>query len=246
MNGLFTLGQDLARGFLGLLYPEMCIACQAALAEHDRHFCANCRACLTTDPHATCPRCSSSVGPYTLLEHGCFQCRDDSFHFEAAIRMAPYGGLLREQILRMKNEAGEVLAELMGELFAETIQPRVLAWQPDAVVPVPLHWRRRWVRGFNQSALLAVAVARSLNVPCRSRWLRRSRYTPKQSQMSPAERRENVKGAFAARPRSELRGKSILLIDDVLTTGSTASEAAKALKQAGAGKVLVAVLAHGR
>ena len=113
-------------------------------------------------------------------------------------------------------------------------------------MPVPLHWWRRWSRGFNQSELLAQAVARRLEIPCRPRWLRRIRHTPYQVGQTAAGRRDNVKNAFAARSRPELKGQAVLLIDDVLTTGSTASEAAKALKKAGAAKVWVAVLAHGK
>jgi ComF family protein len=159
--------------------------------------------------------------------------------------MAPYDGLLREQILRMKKPTGEMLAELMGDLFAAAVGPRVKECQPDMVLPIPLHWRRRWSRGFNQSERLAEGVAAYLGIPCRPRWLRRTRATADQVQQTPAGRRDNVKNAFAART-GQLKDKTVLIIDDVLTTGSTASEAARALKQAGAAKVWVAVLAHGR
>jgi ComF family protein len=243
MNRLLTLGRDLTRGLLGLLYPEVCAACTAALGPDESDFCADCRTALSTDPHATCPRCASTVGPHT---YGCPQCRNDAFHFDGVLRMGPYDGLLREQILRMKSDSGEVLAELLASLFADALAARLRSWPVNWVMPVPLHWRRRWSRGFNQSELLAWEVARRLDVPCRPRWLRRIRHTPYQVGQSAAARRENVKNAFAARSRAELKANAVLLIDDVLTTGSTASEAAKALKQAGAAQVWVAVLAHGK
>ena len=113
-------------------------------------------------------------------------------------------------------------------------------------MPVPLHWWRRWTRGYNQSESLGRALAARLGLPCQGRWLRRVRNTPRQVDQSAAARRENVRNAFVAQGRPDLRGKTVLLVDDVLTTGSTANEAASALRKAGAGRIVVAVLAHSR
>jgi predicted amidophosphoribosyltransferase len=96
------------------------------------------------------------------------------------------------------------------------------------------------------SCALARALAARLSLPCHPRWLRRIRNTPKQTAQTPTGRRENVRGAFRAPRRARLRGKAVLLVDDVLTTGSTCSEAARALREAGAARVVVAVLAHGQ
>ena len=115
------------------------------------------------------------------------------------------------------------------------------------LVPVPLHWRRRWLRGYNQSEALAHGLAARLRLPCGSCGLRRIRATPMQTSQTLAGRRDNVRGAFAAAPNVRTAGKTVLLVDDVMTTGATASEAARALKAAGARRVVVAVLtrAHG-
>jgi ComF family protein len=153
--------------------------------------------------------------------------------------------LLREVVLRLKNQRDEGLAELVAEVWAEHAGPRLRELCTDLVIPVPLHWRRRWERGYNQSEALARAVASYLRLPCRPGWLRRIRNTPMQTQQTAAGRRENVRGAFKATWRARLTDKAVLLIDDVLTTGSTASEAARALHDAGAKRVTVAVLAHG-
>jgi ComF family protein len=241
---LRTLGSELGKGLLALVYPGVCVSCSEALPPEANHFCAACRLRLTTDPHSTCPRCASSVGPHVVLDGGCVLCRDVVYHFERVFRLGPYDGLLRELILRLKQPRGEELAELLGELWAEHAEARLREVAADVVVPIPLHWRRRWSRGFNQSEALAWAVARRLQLPCRRHWLRRLRNTPLQSQQSATARRSNVHGVFHARPRDELRGRTILLVDDVLTSGSTASEAARALRAAGAGRVVVAVLAH--
>jgi predicted amidophosphoribosyltransferase len=107
----------------------------------------------------------------------------------------------------------------------------------------PLLWRRRWWRGYNQSESLARPLAARLGIPCRPSWLRRVRHTPEQKGQNVGAKLENVRGAFRARG-SGLVGRCVLLVDDVLTTGATAGEAARALRQAGARRVVVAVLAR--
>jgi ComF family protein len=161
------------------------------------------------------------------------------------VRLGPYEGLLREVILRLKYVHGEGLAEVLGELWVSHLEPRLRDLKADVIVPVPLHWWRRWTRGYNQSEVLARAVADRLHIPCKSGWLRRIRNTPRQVGQSTTARRENVRKAFSASTWAELRGKAVLLVDDVLTTGSTASDAARALRAAGASRVVVAVLARG-
>jgi ComF family protein len=245
LRQLGGLGRELGQGLLALVYPGVCWACGNSLAPDTRHFCAACRARLTSDPHPTCPRCSSSVGPHAILGGGCLTCRNDKFHFEGVRRLGPYEGLLRELILRMKQAAGEQLAEALGELWAENAGPQLRELGAEVIVPIPLHWRRRWQRGFNQSAVLAEALASHLRLPCQPRWLRRARQTPYQSQQSAAARRQNLRDVFQVARQSSLTGRTVLLVDDVLTSGATASEAARALRAAGADRVLVAVLAHG-
>jgi ComF family protein len=239
-----SLGKDLAQGLLQLLYPAVCQACGRSLPTLNSPFCDTCRVILTADPHASCPRCAGTVGPFVPLSGRCVRCRPFRYHFDQALRCGPYEGLLRELILKMKHSAGEPLAEHLGALWAEHCGARLAQWGADVVIPIPLHWWRRWSRGYNQSETLAHALAGRLSVPCRPGWLRRIRWTPLQTQQSPAGRWANVRGAFRAASRPALRGKTVLLVDDLLTTGSTCSEAARALRAAGAARVVVAVLAH--
>ena len=242
LSSLAAAARTFAQGLLQLLYPASCWVCGQLLPPPQASFCAACRLALTGDTSPTCPRCASTVGPFANVEQGCLKCRDASFAFDGAVRLGPYEGLLREVVLRMKHARGEGLAEAVGALWAEHDGPRLGQAGAGVVIPVPLHWRRRWARGYNQSEVLARALAGRLRLPCRPTWLRRARATPKQTEQSPAARRENVRRAFRAGPA--VKGKVVLLVDDVLTTGSTAHEAARALRQAGAGRVVVAVLAH--
>jgi ComF family protein len=160
------------------------------------------------------------------------------------MRLGPYDGILRDAILRMKQLPGESLAETMGLVWAERDREKFAAIRPEVVIAIPLYWLRRIERGYNQSLAVADAVANVLKVPCESGWLVRKKPTPKQYTQSAAARRENVKGAFRTTWRCRVQNRRVLLIDDVLTTGATTSEAAKVLREAGAAQVDVAVLAH--
>ena len=191
----------------------------------------------------TCPYCASPVGPHADTTDCCLRCRGEHFHFDSATRLGPYAGVLRDAILRMKHAGAEALAGRLGSLWAERRREQLSTGDPQIVIPVPLHWRRRWARGYNQSDELALGVARALGLPCRRGVLRRTAHTPKQSQTaSAAERKANLAGRFRTRVR--LPGARVLLVDDVLTTGATADAASVALSDAGAAQVRVAVLAH--
>jgi ComF family protein len=243
---LIRAGQFLASGLLDLLYPPACFACgkPPSTAADRGPFCGPCRAALTTDPLPSCPRCAGDVGPFAHVAGGCSRCQTEVYGFERAVRLAPYEGLLRDVVLRLKQPGGEGLAELVGELWAEHAANTLQQLQADLLVPVPLHWRRRWWRGFNQCAALAHGLASRLQLPVMGRCLRRTRYTTSQQSLPLTARRDNVRGAFRARPHHLLRGRTVLLIDDVMTTGATASAAARALRDAGAARVIVACLAR--
>jgi ComF family protein len=226
LDWLAGAAREIGRGVLHLVYPNLCHFCGCSLPESIATFCPNCQAGLFTDPHPVCPRCAGTIGPFAVVTNGCTLCRGESFGFERVLRLGPYDGDLREAVLRLKRHTGEGLAELLGERWAERDQARFEEVQAAVVVPVPLHWRRRWQRGYNQSEALA-------------------RNTSIQTLHSPSLRRENVRGAFEVRRAVRLDGITVLLVDDVMTTGATASEAARALRKAGAARVVVAALSRG-
>jgi ComF family protein len=235
---------DLARGLRQLVYPPVCARCGTLVSVSDTDFCPDCTRELTDDPHFTCPRCASSVGQHADVSAGCPQCHEERFYYDSVFRLGAYDGALRDVILAMKRRDGETLGECLGRLWARHHADRFRALRVDIVVPVPLHWLRRLRRGHNQSEHLSAAIASLIGAEHRPGWLRRIRHTPSQVSSTPSDRRTNVRGAFRAARSANLKGKSVLLIDDVLTTGSTASEAARALRDAGAQSIHLAVLAH--
>jgi ComF family protein len=237
-------GRSLLNGFLQLIYPHTCWVCGGFISIQDERVCAGCLAKLSHDPFPACPHCGSTVGPHLDLDEGCPACRKEAFVFGGVVRMGPYDGLLREVILRMKHWTGEELTEVIGAIWARKIAERVRPLHADMVVPVPLHWSRRWWRGFNQSDILAACLSRELRVPC-VRALRRERRGSQQKQLSGPARRDNVHRAFQCRAGFDFSNRTILLVDDVMTSGATANESARALRLRRPRAVHVAVMAHG-
>jgi ComF family protein len=191
-----------------------------------------------------CPRCIDEPQPLSA-EFFCVSCRtpfQNSYPLDAAGRCAlcrgfdaaysygAYADVLRQLIHLFKYGKIKPLARPLGALLARAL-PRDEAF--DLAVPVPLHWRRHWQRGFNQAELLAQELSRRTGIPV-VRDLRRVRATSAQAGLSNGARRQNVAQAFRSR---SVRNKRILLIDDVMTTGATATSCALALKQAGARRV---------
>jgi ComF family protein len=160
--------------------------------------------------------------------------------FDAAYSFGLYEGNLREWIHLFKYGRVKTLVQPLGELLAAALP---LDERFDAIVPVPLHWRRRWQRGFNQSDLLARGLGRRFGFPV-IRALRRLRYTGTQTGLSRTARRHNVAAAFQVRRPQELKGKRLLLVDDVMTTGSTAAACAGVLRKVGAARVVLLTVAR--
>ncbi len=232
---------------LDAIYPPECLLCALPLDETPRTamLCEQCNTALITDLLPACPRCGCTVGIGLDVSNGCTRCYNQTFHFSSVMRLGLYDYKLRDAVLRMKSLHGESLAETLGRVWFAQHRDRFLALNPNVVVPVPLHFTRRLRRGYNQAQALAEAIARGLRVPCQPRCLRRIRNTAKQSGLTAAARKENVKGAFSVGRRSLAPDLRILLVDDVMTTGATANAAAQTLRKSGAGRVDVAVLAHG-
>lgn len=171
-------------------------------------------------------------------------CRRLPRSLDGVAAAGPYDGLLRRVVLQMKHRWSAPLSGAMAQLFACRLRQKLALWAPTLVVPVPMHWRRRWVRGVNSPEILAAAAARAAGAPAADRLAICSRFTRLQMELSPTARKINVHGAFRVREDARLRGARVVLVDDVFTSGATCGELAKTLKQAGASAVWAAVLAR--
>ena len=234
---------------INLLYPPACLLCQAPLAppgDARARGAMICPACLDRMPPSgppVCLRCGVGLaGAFdALLE--CGSCRAHPPAFEAARAPWLYTGAAQEAIRQFKYHRrwriGRWLADEMARVAAASFPLQEVA----AVLPVPRHWLKRRLHGFNAAELLAGAVARSLKTPCVPDALRQRRWASTQTRLSWRERTRNVEGAFVARERSVGR-RTVLLVDDVLTSGATAHACARALREAGVRRVLVLTAAR--
>jgi ComF family protein len=217
---------NLTRPALDFMLPPRCPGC-AGIVEGDHRFCGICWSALTFLNSGGCVRCSIPLGPYD--GSSCAKCLSDPPDYDAVIAAVAYGDIAKRVALRLKYARRPGLARTIAVALADRL-PR------DAVmIPVPLHRWRLWSRGFNQSVAIARALQRRSGLPCSVAALRRVRATPSMRGLGPAQRRQAVRGAFTVNERFD--GKHVLLIDDVLTTGATASACAKVLKKAGAARV---------
>ena len=207
--------------------------------------CAGC-GCIVADVHSFCTDCWTEVeflGETECVTCGlpleateaqtCGVCLAKPPRIARTRAAVAYDDLSRSLAIRLKYGRKVAIARTMARYMA----PLVADSSEPILVPVPLHRTRLWQRGFNQSALVARELSRRLKVPADNLALRRSRRTPPLKGMSPIQRRKTVAGAFEVRNKAAVAGKTVILIDDVLTTGSTAEACARTLQRAGAARV---------
>ncbi|MBS0264410.1 MAG: ComF family protein [Planctomycetes bacterium] len=240
-----------ARGAADFIYPPACRLCTADLPETDltaepgAPFCASCRSQLLAWRGTSCIRCAAPLGPYLDPQKPCIFCRNDTFAFERVFRLGVYDTILATACLRAKSAHGESLAAGLADLLWECEGNNLEQVGIDVALAVPPHWLKRWTAAHHAAETLASVWARKLKVPLAPHILTKRRWTRPQSRLPPAERRQNLRDAFRVEAAADLRGATVLLADDVLTTGTTAHEVSKLLLQAGAGRVVVAVIARG-
>jgi ComF family protein len=237
-----------------LLFPPRCTCCDRELwladADGDGFLCMDCLERLGPERWRGCRRCAGEIkfieggDPIEFLPDRCPLCRDAALRFDAAVALGSYHAGLRKIILRMKKPAHDALSIAMARLLVRRRREQLAGLQADMVIPIPMFWIRRLGRGVNSADTLALFLANSLGLSLSRNILVRRRNTQPQANLSPTRRFQNVRGAFRVRWPRAIKDARILLVDDVLTTGATCSEAAKTLLQAGAASVAVAVIAR--
>jgi ComF family protein len=236
----------LATAGRGLLFPPRCASCDVELPEtvDGLSFCADCLARLAPAAWPGCRRCGAEVIDAAASPDHCPRCKGLPLRFDAAVVLGSYHAGLGEVVLCMKRPAHQGLSRAMGRLLAERRREELRRLGASVIVPIPMFWARWLKRGVNNPDILAGCLGQSLGIPVRRHVLIKHRNTLPQAHLPPSRRFENVRGAFRVRDARAVRGVRVLLVDDVLTTGATCSEAAKTLRRAGAASVAVAVVAR--
>ena len=224
---------DLPHRLLDLLYPPRCAGC----GRGGEWYCALCLRQTVPVPQPYCQRCGQP-----LTNGNCRSCTVAPPVVDAVRAATLFEGPVRQAIHRLKYSNLTAVAPALGQLLAEAYDEA--AWSVDVIVPVPLHPARQRQRGYNQAERLARPLAAAFALPLAPQALRRSRATGDQIGLDPAGRRANVAGAFAVAQPAAIAGKTVLLVDDVATTGCTLDACARALFDSGARGVFALVLAR--
>lgn len=245
-------GRNAGDGLLGLVYPRTCYGCEELLGEQPGWLCADCTGQLHPITRPFCEVCCQPFWGDLAEGFQCSNCADRDLRFDFARAAYQSRDLARVLVHRFKYKGQFFLARLLGEMLDQALEdPRIAEVAESGewvLVPVPLHARRQREREFNQAEELSREVAhrrglKSVNA------LRRTRYTRRQAMLDRVERLTNLRGAFAISPKTReskaIVGKRVLLVDDVLTTGATASECARTLSGGGALKVVVITVVRG-
>lgn len=239
--------RDWGGAAVDFLYPPVCPLCFDRLQPGDHTVCHACRAALALRPDWRCNRCGGAgLGEGPQAGRRCRLCPPEGALWRGALSVSAYHDRAARCVQLFKYnrrlEIGELMARLMNQHLAEPLA--LLHGRIDCVAPVPLHWFRRLLRGFNQSDLLARELARAYRFEYDPRLLRRTRFTRRQALVPREHRAANVKGAFRLRRYRDVRDAGVLLVDDVVTSGETVNECAKALLDAGAREIWVASFAR--
>jgi ComF family protein len=234
------------RRILDVLLPTSCSFCNDPVGDSNiPFFCSDCWADFTLIQGPLCPRCGRPFdSPEALAQspdHVCLACRQEPPRFDQALSVGYFEGSLREAVHQFKYRPCRSLGSPLGEWMAANVR---LVMDIDLVMPVPLHASRLKERGFNQALLLAHRMSERHHIPFSCDNLCRTRPTRPQVELTGAERILNVSGAFALRKPDAVADRSVVLIDDVFTTGATMNECASVLKQAGAAHVTAFTLAR--
>jgi len=217
---------------ISLIFPPKCIFCSKIIdIKSDIEIC---RDCYKLIPFVE----RSSIVPFGIP--------GDTGWCDGVICACRYTGIVRNSLIRYKFYGKSGFCRAFGRLMAEKIKSTAEYREFDIILSVPLHKRRERMRGYNQSLLISRILSKELMLPEKSKILTRKRETHTQSLLPRDKRRSNLLGAFEVKRADEIKDKTVLLVDDIMTTGVTLNECSKVLKEAGAKRVIAAVVASGR
>ncbi|MDY6854804.1 MAG: ComF family protein [Thermodesulfobacteriota bacterium] len=228
---------------LDFFFPTICFVCRKDIAPTQNV----CKICSSHIKYISSPLCVQCGIPFLTKagrDHFCGACLTSKIYFNKARAVGYYEGVLQEEIHQFKFNKKTFLAKHLGALMANYELDSFDLDSYDFIIPVPLHFKRLRERGFNQALYLSRYVGKRYDIPVDFKNLKRTRWRGPQVNLGKAERERNVNGAFVLYNKNRFRGKDVLLIDDVFTSGATVNECAKVLKKAGVSSVDVFTLSR--
>lgn len=248
VSGYQTFGADmnsvLIASLLDMVFPRSCSGCHGRVDDGWGYLCWDCLAAINIICPPFCLLCGNPISGETVTAYLCASCSREKPFFDCARSAAHYGGLIKDMILDFKYRGAVWLGPDLGRLMLACLRANFRLENIDCLAYVPLHGTRERQRTYNQSFLLAKELAAPTGLKT-GNFLRRTRATTSQTHLTAAAREANVMDKFAVKAADDVAGRSILLVDDVMTTGATVNECARVLKEAGAREVLVLTAARG-
>ncbi len=226
---------------LGLVFPPICPVC-GDIAPAGRDICPECagRLCYADEPY--CMKCGKPVEEY---EEYCSDCAERGHVYDEGRAVFVYDEYMSKSIYRFKYNGKREFASFYGRVMAERLGRKIESWNADVIVPVPVHKSKMKTRGYNQAGLIAKELSKRCRIPVCSDLVSRKRATAVQKELGAASRQNNLKKAFNVTP-NVVKYKTVLIVDDIYTTGATVDALAGCLKGAGIEKVYFATLCIGR
>lgn len=224
--------KDILEIILNILYPKKCPICHKIPENTENMICKSCWLRLSFTGKHYCMKCGKPVLPE---EEYCEECGRRRRNFTQGRSLLVYNETMKASMIRFKYGGRREYGDFYARLICVFGKKQILEWNPDLILPVPLHRRKKSARGFNQAEYLAKKIGKKLGIPVASHVLKKVKNTRSQKKLDAEKRRKNLRNAFAA--NEDFTGLKILIIDDVYTTGSTMDEIALVLKEKGAEKV---------
>ena len=225
-----------------LIYPQniKCLICEDDLDDdHPWHICSKCRHDIEPNNKKICKKCGQ---PTDNARGYCFECKSTKWYFKVARAPMLYSGGIVKLIHKFKEKEALYLARPIAKMMCDEIVANNMEF--ECVTFVPMHKMKKFKRGYNQSELLAKEIAKNFKVPCISKAIVKIKQTKSQAKLNYKERQTNLSSAFECNKPELIKGRSILLVDDIFTTGATTNECAKTLYNAGAKEISVITFAH--
>lgn len=229
---------------LGILYPQTCPVCDKIVKQQEKLICSECRLKLSYVKEPTCMKCGKSVGSNRV--EFCFDCKYVPKSFERNIALVHYTPIVSKALSKVKYYNRRQNLDFFCEELLRRHEKKIKSWHGQVLIPVPIHSSRRRQRGFNQAEEIGKRLQERLEIPMDCDVLIRTKKTLPQKELNDKERLRNLKQAFAIRTDIAQKYDTVILLDDIYTTGSTAEACTRVLKQAGIKKVYMITIAIGK
>ena len=235
---------ELKKEFLRMLYPQTCPICGKIVKPVHGLICPGCKAKIPYVKSPTCMKCGKPLES-DRIEY-CFDCAHTPKSYERSLALVTYTPAISKALSRVKYRNCRQNLDFFCEEMLRRYRAVIRGWGAQALIPVPIHPSRRRQRGFNQAEEIGIRLEKDLDIPMDCKVLFRSKKTLPQKELNDIQRRKNLEQAFFAIPKAAAPYETVILLDDIYTTGSTAQACTNALKRAGIKQVYLLVIAVGR